>query len=1067
MKKQLQINIAFLLFLPFVCLGQYMVQPGDYIRKINMPKATKGIINQPESDIRFTVKGVVTDESGEALIGATVLSKKTSSLGTVTEYDGSYTIDLIDAQDTLVFSYTGYTTTEEPLSGRSEINVILSANNQTLDEVIVVGFGTQQKRFVTSSVSKLGKEDLQNTPVNTIDNLLAGRAAGVQVTTSSGLAGASVNIRVRGVSSVNASSEPLYVVDGVPIVSGNFSSNNNANFNLSTASETNALTQLNPADIESIQVLKDASAAAIYGSRGANGVVLITTKKGKQGKTQVNFGYYSGISMETNRIEMLDGSTYLDLAKEAWSNSHADDLADNNPNNDNRYRIDDNFDKFYQTILPEGLSREKAEATNTDWLDLALQRGFIQEGNASVSGGNEKTLFYIGGTFRDEKGILVGNEFQRANFRINLDHKISKNISVGTRTAFTNTDNQRVPTSWAGGIGLAQRTALPFYPVFNDDGTFFSPQTQSNVAAELAGTDFNNKATSVLANVFASINLSPDLTIRTEWGLNNIYGKENYYRSEELLGDALATSILTENLNWNSNNTINFKKQVNIHSFDILGGLNLTKNTFTAQSTTGERFPNPALRNPQNAEIQTFANTLSEFSFVSFFGRFNYRLKDRYLFSATVRRDGSSRFGANSRWGTFPAFSLGWLVSEEGFLADNEWLTFLKLRGSWGMVGNAEIGNYRFLGTFASENYTENQGLVLDVLDNPNLGWETSQQYNAGLDFGIKEGRIEGGFEFYLKQTDDLLVNVKVSALTGTDEVTANAGSLENRGFEVYLTTHNLTKKLRWTTDITLGYNENKITNLGGVDFIPGSDIGATGAIGVGHPVGARYMAEWAGVAESDFNTTVTNPDSGQEEEILIRGGDEMFINQFGELTNIYDPRDQKFLGNANPTWTGGIGNKFQYGNFDLNVLFTFAAGQDLENAEQRFQFNPFGFRWTSPANLTNRWQNPGDQTDQPRLTWLDSEGRGFITDRYVYNASFLRLKDLTLGYNVPRNLLNKWGIGSMRFYFRGVNVLTFTPYEGWDPEFNRDDAGNRGQGKSWTALPQMKSFIGGVNLSF
>ena len=337
---------------------------------------------------------------------------------------------------------------------------------ETLEEVVVVGFGTQKKRFTTGAVTKVKGDDLQNSNQSTLENSLQGRVAGVQVTASDGMAGSPVTVRIRGTSSIVASSEPLYVVDGIPVVSGNYSLNDASNWRLATAHESNALAQLNPADIESIEILKDASAAAIYGSRGANGVVLITTKKGKQGKTKFSVGYQSGFSKETNRIEMLDGPTYLQLAKEAWTNSYNDALADNNPSNDNTFDISNDYEKFWNTILPTGLSREVAENTNTDWIDEALQTGFLQEINISASGGNEKTLFYLGGTYRDEKGIFVGNNFERFNARVNLDHKPTEFLSLGVNSAYTVTNNDIIPISWAGGLGTAQSQALPFWPIF-------------------------------------------------------------------------------------------------------------------------------------------------------------------------------------------------------------------------------------------------------------------------------------------------------------------------------------------------------------------------------------------------------------------------------------------------------------------------------------------------------------------------------------------------------------------------------------------------------------------------
>ncbi len=1008
------------------------------------------------------ISGKVTDDQDQPLIGATVRAKG-SKTGTVTDLDGSFSLELPDDALVLVFSYIGFDSKEVEIGDQTYISVVLDEATSQLDEVLVVGFGTQKKKFATGAISKLNGEEIENAMQSTFDGALQGRVSGVQVTTSNAMAGSPVTIRVRGTSSIQASSDPLYVVDGVPVVSGNFSKNNASNWRLATANESNALVQLNPADIESIEILKDASATAIYGSRGSNGVVLITTKKGKEGKTKFNAGAQSGYSRETNRIEMLDGPTYLTLAKEAWANSHADNLADNNPKNDNQYDTGNDFQKFWNAILPPGLTREKAETTSTDWIDHALQRGQFQEYNFSASGGDAKTLFYIGGTYRDEKGIYTGNNFERYSARVNIDHHPSQYLSIGARTAFSVTDNDIIPIAWAGGLGTAQSTALPFWPVFNEDGTYFNAQSGNNVVAELNNTEMNQKGTSILGNVYANLNFLKHFTFRSEFGINNVYNKEFYYRSAVIEPAAIASSVLSESRNWNTNNTLAYSNTFGRHVLDVLVGMNATRNDFFSNVIDGEVFPNPSLKNPENAAVKTASVNATQFSFLSFLSRINYRFADKYLLGFSIRRDGSSRFGSGNRWGTFPALSLGWILSEEAFLRDNTTLTFLKLRASLGTTGNAEIGNFEYFGSFRSSNYVDMPGIVVEEINNPALGWESTTQYDIGLDFGFLNGRIEGGVDFYFKETTNLLNTVDVSSLSGVDEVTRNIGSLENQGLDISLTSRNLTGAFRWTTNATLGYNVNTITSLGDRQFFPPRGLSG-GAVSVGHPVGARYSVPWAGIASNDMVLTVTNPDTRTTEEIAVKGGDELFINQFGEITNLIHPSDQVFLGNPNPRWTGGISNSFGWKNLDLDILFTFATGHDLANDEQRYQFNGFGYGWNMWASAINRWQQPGDQTDMHRLTWTP-ERPG--SNRYIYKADFIRLKNITLGYRLPDKILKKAGISSMRFYAQGNNLLTFTDYPGWDPEYNRDGAGNSAQGYSWLPAPQAMGVSLGVNVTF
>lgn len=1018
------------------------------------------------STAKYPINGNIVDENNTPLIGVTILVEGKSGAGTVTDVNGAFTINVSDENAVLIISYIGYQTEEVEVGGRSQINITMTPDLQTLDEVIVVGFGTQKKRFTTGAISKVDGEDLKNAPQTTVEGALQGRIAGVMVTSSDAMAGSPVSVRVRGTSSIVASSEPLYVVDGIPVVSGNFSHNNASSWRLATAHESNALAQLNPADIASIEVLKDASAAAIYGSRGANGVVLITTKRGKEGKTKFDVGYQSGFSKETNRIQMLNGSEYLTLGQEAWTNSYNDAISDNDPDNDATFDISNDYQKFWEAILPPGLSKEVAQNTNTDWIDYALQKGYFQEMNLAASGGNKKTVFYIGGTYRDEKGIFVGNNFKRYNGRVNLDHKPTENLSLGARMAYTVTDNDIIPISWAGGLGTAQSQALPFWPIYNQDGTYFNAQSGNNVVAELANTEMNQKGTSILGNIYAQYKFLDRFTLRSEFGVNNIYKKEFYYRSAIIEPEAIATSVLSESINWNTNNTLSYSTEIGKHAFDVLVGMNATKNDYFTNIINGEEFPNPALKNPENAAVRTATVATTQFSFLSFLGRLNYRINDKYLFSASIRRDGSSRFGRGNRWGTFPALSLGWIVSEEGFLNDSEVLTFLKLRATFGITGNAEIGNFEYFGSYATNNYVDNPGIVVQEIDNNNLGWESTSQYDLGLDFGLWNGRIQGGVDFYLKQTSDLLTEIDVSSLSGVSRVTSNIGSLENKGIDLSITSHNLSgKKIRWETSINLGYNTNKITDLGGLNFIPGQAFGL-GAVGLGQPVGARYLVEWDGIAESDEVWNVTDPETGGLLEIQVKGGDELFINQFGETTNIYNPNDQKFIGNPNPNWTGGITNTFSWNNFDLSILFTFATGHDLANEEQRFQFTGFGYNWNMWSSALNRWQVPGDQTDMQRLTWL-SPNRNYTSSRVIYDADYARLKDVTIGYTLPAALLSKWGIGSFRVYAKGINLATFTKYPGWDPEYNRDEAGNVSQGKSWLPSPQAQSISFGINVSF
>ncbi|MFT7589259.1 MAG: TonB-linked SusC/RagA family outer membrane protein [Limisphaerales bacterium] len=997
----------------------------------------------------LTVSGTLSEEDGETLIGATVQVKGTTK-GTASDIDGKYTI-ITDADAILVFSFIGYVKQEIPVEGRTVIDLALAPDYNKLDEVVVVGFGTQSKRFTTGSIAKVDEEALRQVPSITAEGALQGRAAGVQITSSSAIAGSPVTVRVRGTSSFQASSEPLYVVDGVPIITGNYSSNSANNWGLAPAQESNALAQINPTDIESIEILKDASAAAIYGARGANGVVLITTKSGKAGKTKFNLNYYTGISKETRRIDMINSSQYFELAKEAWGNSGR--------------ATDNDYDLFWRILLPQGLEREVAENTDTDWLDEALGRGFMQEASLSASGGNDKTRFFVGGSIRDEKGIITGDEFRRMSGRVNIDHTVNEKFTLGARVNMTYTDHQLVEVAWAGGIGLAQMVALPFVPIYNDDGSYFNPKSGNNLIAEREQTDMVHQGTSLLANLFAQYELLPGLKLRGDIGINNLYTNEHYYKSEIIRDEALATDIISETPSWNVQANLSYEKTIGKHTFDILVGTNAYHNAYTAHQIDGVGFSNPALTNPENATAQTVNINVSEYRFLSVLGRVNYRFNDKWIAAVTARRDASSRFGPDNRWGTFPALSLGWIVSEESFLSSSDVISFLKLRATIGLVGNAEIGDYSHYGSYTSENYTDLPGLILDVAGNSDLGWEETRQIDLGLNIGFLEGRFQAEIALYQKDTRDLLSTVALSSTTGAGSQVRNIGEMQNKGIEISLTSHNIISgPFKWSTNFNVSYNQNEVTSLNGAE-ISGGLFGGVLGITEGMPIGVRYLVPYAGVAESDMMLTVTGA-GGTASEILVEGGDWLFINQHDEVTNIYDLDDRRFLGNAYPLWTGGFSNTMSYKNWTVDFLFTFATGFDIANDEQLFQNAPFGNANTTQTYIIDRWQESGDETDVPKLFWLDN-ARSYSTDRTVHEADYLRLKSATLAYNLPKDLVQRWKMTNFRVYVRGTNLLTFTPYQGWDPEYNRDGSNSVNQSSSWLPSPQAMTGIFGIDITF
>jgi TonB-dependent starch-binding outer membrane protein SusC len=990
-----------------------------------------------------TISGKVVDQDNMPAIFANV-SIAGTTIGATTDLDGKYSIASVDPGTyTVAVSFIGYKTAKQEVTVTanqiSTVDFTMEEDVMQLDELVVIGYGSKRKRDVTSSITRVKADEMENVSVTNFESVLQGRTTGVQVTTDNGLAGGAVTLRVRGTSSMMASSEPLYVVDGVPIVTGSLVTDSDY------PDKANALSQIDPNDIESIEVLKDASAAAIYGARASNGVVLITTKKGKEGKTKFNFGYYTGISDVTNRLDILDADQYLDLTQEAYLNTARDPESALYGDT----LVDDPGWGYWGT-LPSGIDREMAESTNTDWIDEMLRVGKVQNFNFSASGGSKKTKFYVGGAFRDEEGVMISNAFERANGRINLEHQATDKVRFGANIALTNTKNNRVQSGWAGGLGTAQSRSLPIIPAYDSLGNYFEPRNGVNMLAEDENRDYVANATSVLGNVFAEYSIFDNLFLRTDIGLNNVYQKEDIYEAQITREDARAKDRRNYVNTWNSNTTLNYSKSIDVHTFSALVGFSAQENHTTISEITGEKFPSETLRNPQNAERQTIYSDEQEYGFVSYMARFAYSFNDRYLIDFSVRRDASSRFGKDKQWGMFPAGSIGWIISDEEFMSSVPYLSFLKLRASYGITGNAEIGNYRRYGTFNTTLYNGVSGIEIANIANNSLHWEQTGQLDIGLEYGFLDGRISGGFDYYYKRTTDMLMDVNIPQTSGSSNIVDNVGEMENKGFEFFITSRNLVGDLKWTTDINFARNQNEIIDING-QIISGNDAGGTYGNNYaveGEPIGSWRLVRWAGV----------DPLTGEAQ----------FYDVDGNITKEYNfDRDAVSVGNPYPDLYGGITNTFEYKGFDLSILFTFSWGNDVYRDDGKFfEGGNIGNAWNQMTTILDRWQNPGDVTDQPQLRW-DSRESTYNTTKHLNDASYIRLKTLSLGYTIPRDITKKVNIDKARIYVNGQNILTFTDYIGWDPEVNRDNSANVTQGVTYLSPPQVKTWTFGVTLDF
>lgn len=976
-----------------------------------------------------TVTGKVSDNQNGPVIGASVVLLGTT-IGSATDVDGKYLISKAPSGNfTVRVSCIGYKPFSQNVTLQNNqtvtLNFILQPDVMNMEELVVVGYGSNRKRNITSSISIIKSQEMANVSVPSFEAALQGRSSGVQVTSDNGLAGAPVTIRIRGTSSLSASSQPLYVVDGVPMIAGDFGSSG-------FADGTNSLSLLNPADIESIEILKDASAAAIYGSRSANGVVLITTKSGMDGKSEINASYYAGATDVTHRLDLLSGPEYLKMAKMAWANTPGKDTLNN-------------YQAFYDG-LPFGITRGLADSTNTDWLQEMLRPGVVQEANFNIRGGNPKTTYYVGLTYRDDKGVLINNDFNRTSGHIDITHKATDRFTLGAKMILTNTQNHRVQTGWAGGLGTAQSRSLPIMPVKNSDGTYFAARSGTNPIAFENNTEHVQDATSIMTNIYGDYKFAKWLKFRTEYALTNMFQRESRWIGKITQENDWAQDRRVNVNNWYTNNYFSFDKTIaEKHEFNAMLGMSAEKSYQRDVEYWAQNMANPTLHNPGSGTLKGGSAYEGGFSFISYFTRANYAYNGKYLLSMSIRRDGSSRFGPDNRFGWFPAASVGWIITDESFMKGVPVLSFLKLRGSYGMTGNAAIGNYRYYGSYYSTQYYSESGIGTGNIANPNLGWEKVSQLDIGLDWGIFEGRIAGGIDWYDKLTTNMLLNVNIPETSGSSSVTRNVGSMMNRGIEVFITSNNLTGKLKWKTDLNLARNYNEILDIQG-QIIAGETYGNNFAQ-TGYPIGAWRLVKWAGI----------DPATGSE----------LFINQeTGLATSEYNfARDAVVTGNPYPDFFGGMNNTLSWKNFDFNFMFTWAVGQQVYRDDAKFLEGGLDGNWNQTTKVLDAWTPENTNTSVQRLTW-QPDNRNYNSTRYLEDASYLRLKDVTFGYNLPESITKRIKVKQARIYFKGQNLWTLTNFTGWDPEVNRDASGNTTQGVTYLSPPQIKTAMIGINIT-
>lgn len=990
-----------------------------------------------------TINGKISDgRNGQPIFGASILLKGTTN-GTSSGADGLFSLSVPADASVLVITSVGYASREVSIAS-GMLDIKLDPSTASFDEVVVIGYGSQRRREVTGAITKVTSEKLNSVPVPSFEAGLQGRAAGVQVVQGSGLAGSGSVVRVRGLNSISAGGDPLYVVDGVPITQDNFLRGN------SGAMNQNPLAAINPQDIESVEILKDAAAAGIYGSRGANGVILITTKRGKSGKPSFNYSNRVGFSTYANRPDFLGTEDWLALRQEAWVNDGNSGLAP----------------------LPGNISWEKARQTNTDWWDLLTRTGVMHEHNLSMNVGSKKVRAFVSANYSDQQSYLKGNSFERYGLRANVDYTLNSKFKAGITAGYNRGNNQRVPAAWAGGLGDVMSTALPYFPVYNDDGSFF--MGGANPVRVIEGNTWYNRDDRIMSSVFFQYSPIKNLTLKAVGSLDFLQGIEDKFEKPEFRnntdGLGLTRRSPSETVNQNGTFTAEYKWNLNDdNNLVFLAGTEAQESRTMFFSSDFQKITNTpwyddvpafeAFRDSLRAIGQAVWNETNAFTFNSFFARVNYSFKDKFYAQASMRRDGSSRFGPNYKYGNFPTVAIGYVLTEEKFMEAFSWVNYLKLRASAGLTGNSNFGSGLYRTQYRLEGlYNNNQTYFLENIGNPDLHWEKVVNYDLGVDFTLFNNRVTGELSYYNRTTKDVILNAGVSPSTGFRERIRNVdATIINQGVELGLNAKLVQKKdLDWSIGGNISKNYNEVKSLGDLsaDAIGGGTNDTR--VAVGYPIGTNYVVRYVGVDPSD--------------------GLPIWLDRNGKQTKTFNLDNRVPVGTVIPDFVGGINSTLRYKGLELSTLLSFTIGGNIYDGSGKRQLG-IVTDWNMRTEIADRWMKPGDIARFPRLTMNPSTYNGLSSEwqynstMFLYDASYMRLRELTLSYTLPQELAGRIGLRNARIFVTGMNLLTFTKYPGGDPEIARDfeNAQDRNLSPNVTYLtpPQQKSVSFGLNLSF
>lgn len=989
-----------------------------------------------------TIKGKVIDENGEALPGASI-TVKSKAIGTSTNSEGTYSI-ATEGNETLVFSALGYESQEIKINNRNVIDISMKLDVKALNELVVVGYGVVKKSDLTGSVSSIKANELNITPNANLVQGLQARASGVQVTQNSGAPGGSISVRIRGNNSISGSSEPLYVVDGFPIAgSDNQVASGGSSLGQDNGNRLSVLSTINPNDIESIEVLKDASATAIYGSRGANGVVLITTKRGKAGKTKVSYEGYYGVQKIHKVLDLFDAEQYA---------IYENELTGQNLNPD-----------------PKSLGK------GTDWQSLIFREAAIQNHQLSVSGGNEKSQFNISFNNFAQEGIIIGSDFNRSSLRVNLDNAITKNFKIGTSITYNYAINNGALASTTsdngGSIVTAALHAAPYLPAYDANGqtAVYTGRFSDVINPISMAYSVTNKNTTrrFLGNVFADWTIAKGLTYKASFGGDIINDSRDSYVDRLLRPGAIANGIGGKGNVYSNTylheSLLNYQKNFGVHNLTFTGVFSTQNQILTSDAITGQQFPNDLVLNDNlsQAAIVSVSSNKQNWRLDSYTGRVNYNYKSKYLVTFTGRVDGSSRFGANNKYGFFPSVAGAWRVSEEAFMQKQSFVSDLKLRFSYGITGNADIPLYNSLSILNSVgNYNFNNqrtiGIASSNIANPDLKWEKSAQTDLGVDFGLFNNKIQITADIYQKKTKDLLLSRTVPLSSGYASVYGNFGAVENKGLELSITTNVINKKVKWDIGGNISINRNKLTLIDGVrtQILPvdgGSSVAAfsnTSILRIGAPIGSFYGYFFDGIYQTgDPLPTGKSP------------GNVRYLDY--NKDGVISAADQDIIGNPNPNFIFGINNNVKFKNFDLSLFVQGVQGNDIFNAARLRLESVSGINQL--VTMLDRWTATNPSNVYPKAALGQRINQSNI---HIEDGSFVRFKNLTIGYTVPG--FGKRGLlANSRIYISGNNLLTLTKYSGYDPEVNTSGQNNLNLGVDNIGYPVARSFITGVQLNF